>query len=67
MLFLHSLSGGGAQRRALTLADAFAAKGQRVDLMVMRPEGPLHNKIPLRIRLVPMCHTVSVRLWLPLR
>ncbi|MBZ0168705.1 MAG: glycosyltransferase [Kofleriaceae bacterium] len=53
-LFLSDLSGGGSKQRALTLADAFAANGYRVDIVVVRPEGQLRSKLPNRVRLVPL-------------
>ena len=34
-LFIYSLRGGGAQQRALTLANGFAARGHGVDLVVV--------------------------------
>jgi len=39
-LFIFSATGGGAQRRTVTLAEGFAARGHRVDLVVVRPPGP---------------------------
>jgi len=40
-LLLPDLGGGGAERVALTLANAFAARGQRVELLLMRRSGAL--------------------------
>jgi glycosyltransferase involved in cell wall biosynthesis len=51
-LFLSGLSGGGAQRRMLTLAGSFAARGQRVDVVVPRSRGPFVAQLPAEIRLV---------------
>ena len=34
-LFIYSLRGGGAQQRALTLANGFAERGHVVDLVVI--------------------------------
>lgn len=51
-LFVSNLGGGGAQRCALTLAHAFAARGHRVHLVVIRPDGPLRNQLSPCIRLV---------------
>ena len=37
-LFIYSLRGGGAQQRALTLANGFTARGHAVDLVVVAEE-----------------------------
>lgn len=51
-LFMSDLLGGGSQRCALKLAGAFAARGHRVDMVVVRPEGPLQSEVPPSVRLV---------------
>ena len=51
-LFIYGLGGGGAQRRCLTLAAGFAARGLCVDLVVVNPEGPLAAEFPATVRLV---------------
>ena len=51
-VFIYDLSGGGAQRRTLTLAHAFAARGHQVDLVVVRPHGPLLQELSPLVRLV---------------
>ncbi|MFQ5668045.1 MAG: glycosyltransferase [Candidatus Binatia bacterium] len=51
-LFLSGLAGGGAQRRMLILARAFAERGHRVDLVVVRPEGPFRSEVSSLVRLV---------------
>ncbi|GAB4275219.1 MAG: glycosyltransferase [Deferrisomatales bacterium] len=38
-LFIYGLAGGGAQRRTVTLANGFAARGHRVDLVVVHAGG----------------------------
>lgn len=53
-LLLPSLAGGGAERSLLRLADAFAARGCRVDVVVCRAVGPYRNEVPPGIRLVPL-------------
>ena len=53
-IFIYGLSGGGAQRRTLTLAHAFAARGHRVDLVVIRSEGPLLHEVSPLVRLVAL-------------
>ena len=51
-LFMSGLAGGGAQRRMLTLARAFAARGHRIDVVVARSEGPFRSQLPEHVRLV---------------
>jgi glycosyltransferase involved in cell wall biosynthesis len=53
-LFIHSLSGGGAPARTLTLAHAFAARGHKVDLVVPRAQGPVLQEISPLVRLVAL-------------
>jgi len=53
-LFLSGLSGGGAQRRMLTLAGAFAARGHRVDVVVPRSRGPFAAQLSPAVRLVAL-------------
>jgi hypothetical protein len=38
-IVVHSLSAGGAQRRLVTLANAFARAGRRVDFVAIRGQG----------------------------
>jgi glycosyltransferase involved in cell wall biosynthesis len=53
-LFLSGLSGGGAQRRMLILAGSFAARGQRVDVVVPRSLGSFAAQVPAEVRLVAL-------------
>lgn len=53
-LFLHDLSAGGSQRRTLTLAAGFAKRGHRVELVVMRAEGPLARELPDTLSLIAL-------------
>ncbi len=56
-LFIYALTGGGAQRRTVTLANAFAACGHDVDLVVVRGKGVLDGELAPRVRLVELrCH-----------
>ncbi len=54
-LFIYGLTGGGATRRVITLAEGWARRGHEVRLLVVRPEGPLYERVrkgPLK--LVPL-------------
>jgi glycosyltransferase involved in cell wall biosynthesis len=53
-LFLSGLTGGGAQRRTLTLAGAFARRGHRVSLLPVRAEGPFLSQVPYGVDVVPV-------------
>jgi glycosyltransferase involved in cell wall biosynthesis len=64
-VLLRSLDGGGMQRCAITLAEAFACRGFEVDLLVSDTSGPMRDQIPASLRLVPLAassHLVS-RVW----
>ena len=53
-VFIFGLSGGGAQRRTVTLANAFAGRGNPVDLVLVKPEGPLAAQISPKVRVVTL-------------
>jgi glycosyltransferase involved in cell wall biosynthesis len=53
-LFLSGLTGGGAQRRTLTLAGAFVRRGHRVSLLPVRTEGPFLGQVPPGVEVVPI-------------
>lgn len=53
-LFLDEFCLGGAQRRMLTLAHAFAVLGHQVDLVVVRARGPLLEELSPLVRLVAL-------------
>jgi glycosyltransferase involved in cell wall biosynthesis len=53
-VFIHSLSGGGAQRRSVTLVNGFAERGVEVDLVVITERGPLRRLVDPRVRLVAL-------------
>jgi glycosyltransferase involved in cell wall biosynthesis len=48
------MTGGGAQRRTLTLIREFVGRGHQVDLVVVEPSGALHGEIPAAVRCVPL-------------
>jgi glycosyltransferase involved in cell wall biosynthesis len=56
-LFLPALSGGGAERITLLLADGFVARGLRVDLVLGVHEGPYLDQIPAGVRVVTLGST----------
>jgi len=53
-VFLYGLTSGGAPRRAISLAEEFAARGHRVDVVVVRADGPLRSRVPASLRLVEL-------------
>src|SRR5574337_163285 len=53
-VFVYGLSGSGSERRTLTLAEAFAARGHKVDLVVASSQGPLHRELSPLVRLVAL-------------
>lgn len=52
VLFLSGLAGGGAQRRMLTLAGAFAGRGHGVSLLAVRPSGPFREQVPAGVEVL---------------
>lgn len=53
-VYLYGLTSGGAPRRALALAEHFAARGHLVDVVVARADGPLRDRVPAAVRLVEL-------------
>ena len=48
-IIVHSLNSGGAQRRLVTLANAFAAAGRKVDFVSLRRGGPVDKLLDPRV------------------
>lgn len=53
-LFLPSLRGGGAERVMVTLANGFAARGHRVDLVLARAEGAYLTEIAESVNVIDL-------------
>ena len=53
-LFMPDLTGGGAERVTVNLADGFCRRGFNVDLVVIKADGPYLAQIPPEIRLVEL-------------
>ena len=53
-IYIHALSGGGAQRRTVTLANAFGARGHAVDLVVARVDDVLRPLVSDAVRIVEL-------------
>lgn len=51
---LPDLSGGGAERVALTLIEALIGRGHEVDLVLCQKRGPLLSMIPAGVRIVDL-------------
>ncbi len=49
-LFISNLTGGGAQRKMVTLANAFVERGHRVDLLTAEDGGVLHERVDARVQ-----------------
>lgn len=53
-LLLPSLQGGGAERVMLNLAQGFAERGIKVDLVLARAQGPYLSQVPPCVRVVDL-------------
>ncbi|MDP9916411.1 glycosyltransferase involved in cell wall biosynthesis [Variovorax boronicumulans] len=53
-IFVPSLNGGGAERVMVILANEFAARGLKVDLIVVKAEGPYLSEISPSVRVVDL-------------
>lgn len=65
-IFLMDLDGGGAERVMLNLARGFAEQGLKVDLVLVKPEGPYLSQIPQLSQKVRVIKLESSRLILSL-
>ncbi|MGK7902422.1 MAG: glycosyltransferase [Hormoscilla sp.] len=52
--FLPNLDGGGAERAFLHLAEGFAKRGLKVDLLVAQAKGAYLSKVPKDVRLIDL-------------
>lgn len=52
--FLPNLDGGGAERVVLNLAEGFANRGLKVDLVLAKMEGAYLKKVPPKVRLIDL-------------
>ncbi|MBW4560235.1 MAG: glycosyltransferase [Mojavia pulchra JT2-VF2] len=53
-IFLRSLSGGGAERSMVNLAQGFVDQGLRVDLVLTRSDGPYLSDVSSKVRIVDL-------------
>ena len=51
-LVMSSLAGGGVERSMLNLAQAFAARGHRVDLVLCKATGAYRERVPAAVNVV---------------
>lgn len=63
-IFVPSLRGGGAERVMLTLANALAERGHKVDLVLAKAEGPYLTEVSEKVRLIDLGASRVLRsLW----
>lgn len=48
-IFIYGMTGGGAQRRILTLMQEFVRRGHRIDLVTVRAGGVLSSEVPSEV------------------
>ena len=65
-IFLPSLNGGGAERVMVTLANAFAVRGFKVDLILATATGPYLKDISSSVRVVDLKAGRVIKALLPL-
>jgi glycosyltransferase involved in cell wall biosynthesis len=53
-IYLPTLNGGGAERVMVTLATAFAERGDEVDLVLAKPHGPYLKDVNRHVRVVSL-------------
>lgn len=54
LVFLPSLSGGGAERVMVTLANGFFRNGHPVDLVLAKEDGPYVNEVASGVRIIDL-------------
>ena len=65
-IFLPTLNGGGAERVMVTLANAFAARGFRVDLVLATATGPYLKDVAPAVRVVDLQAGRVIKALVPL-
>lgn len=65
-IYVPSLSGAGAERIMVTLANGFSARGYRVDLVLTQAEGPFLTEVADSVRIVDLCQGRVLSSLLPL-
>lgn len=65
-IFLPSVNGGGAERVMVTLANGFARRGYRVDLVLASAEGPYLRDVEPTVRIVDLRAGRVIRALWPL-
>jgi len=63
-IFIHSFAGGGAERSAVTLANAIAERGWRVQFIVQTIDGPFRKLLDPRTDVIVLG---GRQRWLPIR
>jgi glycosyltransferase involved in cell wall biosynthesis len=58
-LFMYGLSGGGVPRRVITLANALAERGWRVDLLVVDASGDLRSRVSSQVHVTEVAGRFS--------
>jgi glycosyltransferase involved in cell wall biosynthesis len=53
-IFLMDLDGGGAERVMINLARGFAEQGLKVDLVLVKPEGPYLSQLSPKVRVIKL-------------
>jgi len=65
-IFIPSLRGGGTEKMMLNLASELAARGWRVDLVLVQAEGSYLPDVPPAVRVVDLGARRVLGAWLPL-
>lgn len=65
-IYIPSLRGGGAERVMVTLANGFAARGHRVDLVLVKAEGPYLKEVADNVRVVDLNKSRALDSLIPL-
>ncbi|HJO52671.1 glycosyltransferase [Sulfitobacter pontiacus] len=66
-LFVPSLNGGGAEKVMVLLANGFADRGYDVDLVVASFQGEFTHEVSVKVRIVNLNETRTVKALLPLK
>lgn len=65
-IFIPTLNGGGAERVMVTLANAFAARGLKVDLVLAKAVGPYLRDVMPAVRVIDLNGGRVVKVLVPL-